>query len=137
MRALTHIPQQYTPESKDHEQVAYLRRVTIMWLTGISKALENGVLESRTVVMLFDILVLGNDYSERLDAERVFVASIACLTFFVVLVQTGYLEALIRRPFISPRESREYGDIVNGTETVVTRAFVWVSLATVLNMYLP
>ena len=108
-----------------------------MWLTGISKALENGVLESRTVVMLFDILVLGNDYSERLDAERVFVASIACLTFFVVLVQTGYLEALIRRPFISPRESREYGDIVNGTETVVTRAFVWVSLATVLNMYLP
>jgi hypothetical protein len=31
----------------------------------------------------------------------------------------------------------EYGDIVNDTETVVTRAFVWVSLATVLKMYLP
>jgi len=129
--------QQYTPESKDHEQVAYLRRVAIMVFTGSSKVLEKAVLYNGVFMQQFDVYALGNDISESLDIERVYIAIIACLTFFVVLVQTGYLEALIRRPFISPRESREYGDIINDTETVVSRAFVWVSLATVLKMYLP
>ena len=124
---------QYTPESKNHEQVAYQRRVSLMLLTNLAGVILKSVLYLMSLSKGSDV----SFFSQAWDAAnyaRVPLIITGELCFFVILVQTEYLEALQKRPFLSPRESSVYGDVVNDTEKFVTRSFVWASFSTVVRM---
>ena len=125
----------YTPEAKNHEQVAFTRRISLTCGIGVARIVQKTLIQNAIFIRGTDMLVLGNpEVKEDLIFERVSLVTTAMLTIFVVSTHTNYLKSLLRKPFLSPRPSTQYGDVVNDTEVFITRAFVWASLVLALRM---
>ena len=110
-----------------------MRRVTLTVLTGVSKIMAKVLIHNKNGMKFFDMYVLKNEETD-VNLARIPISVTANLTLFVILVHIWYLKRVQKRPFISPKKSSKYGDIVNDIEIFSTRSFVWASLATVLRM---